>query len=176
MISTSTPSSVFSFPTWVDERAARTVAAGVVALSALHLATGSVVVLALLAFGFLARVAAGPSLSPLALVATRVVVPSLRGAARPVPGAPKRFAQAIGATLSVSALGAHLGGMGTTAVVFVALITGAAFLEAAFGFCLGCVIFSRLMTLGLIPASVCEACNDISSRDISSRLASQSSP
>lgn len=158
------PSTIFSFPEWVDERAARTVATGVVALTGLYLATGSGLLLALICLGFIARVTAGPSLSPLALLATRVIVPRLSGDARLVPGSPKRFAQAIGATLSTVAVAAHAGGMGTTTSVLVAMITGAAFLESALSFCLGCVIFSRLMAIGLIPTSVCAACNDLSGR------------
>jgi hypothetical protein len=48
--------------------------------------------------------------------------------------------------------------------VVVGLLTGAAFLEAAFGFCLGCRIFAVLMRLGVIPESVCVECNDLSLR------------
>ena len=48
-----------------------------------------------LAYGFIARVLSGPRLSPLARLATAVVAPRL-GAPKPVPGPPKRFAQAIG--------------------------------------------------------------------------------
>jgi hypothetical protein len=55
------------------------------------------------AYGFLARVASGPTLSPLGQLATRVIVPRLAAAPRLVPGPPKRFAQGIGATLSVTA-------------------------------------------------------------------------
>jgi hypothetical protein len=46
----------------------------------------------------------------------------------------------------------------------VAMLAGAASLEAFVGFCLGCAIFSRLMRWGVIPESVCEDCNDISAR------------
>jgi hypothetical protein len=81
-----------------------------------------------------------------------------------VPGPPKRFAQGIGATLSVAALVAHLGGAPGVAAVLVAAITAAALLEAGIGFCLGCKIFALLMRAGLVPESVCEACNDLSRR------------
>jgi hypothetical protein len=39
-----------------------------------------------------------------------------------------------------------------------------ALLESVAGFCAGCWLFGRLMALGLIPASTCEACADIWSR------------
>jgi len=48
--------------------------------------------------------------------------------------------------------------------VLIAGLTVAAGLEAFVGFCLGCVIFGRLMKWGLIPAEICEECNDISKR------------
>ncbi len=42
--------------------------------------------------------------------------------------------------------------------------TAAATLESVFGFCLGCKVFAALMRIGVIPAEVCEACNDVSLR------------
>ena len=35
-------------------------------------------------------------------------------------------------------------------------------LESVFALCVGCKVFAGLMRLGIIPAEVCEACNDIS--------------
>jgi hypothetical protein len=94
-----------------------------------------------------------------------VLTPSLPCAARPVPGPPKRFAQGIGATLSVTALVLAFGFDATTAAyVCVALILAAATLESAFAVCLGCKIFAALMRVGVIPASVCEECAGIGTR------------
>lgn len=164
MRATPFPSNVFDFPQWVDERAARTVASGVVVLTVAYLVTGSGWILAAIAAGFVARVLSGPTLSPLARLATQVLVPRYPGSPRLVPGSPKRFAQGIGAVLSVSALLAHATGAGNLAFTLVAMITAAALLEAAAGFCLGCVIFARLMAIGIIPESACAACNDLSGR------------
>ena len=72
----------FGFPEIVDERAARTVAAFVVALSASYVVTGWWPLLGALAYGFVARVAAGPRYSPFGLIATRLVVPRLGGPQR----------------------------------------------------------------------------------------------
>lgn len=152
--------SFFSFPNPVNELAARTVAAGVVVLAVATLVTQSWIVLAILAAGFLGRVLAGPRLSVLGWLAQRVIAPRL-GAPRLVPGPPKRFAQGIGATLTVGALVAYASGAATVAWVLVGLVVVAATLESALAFCLGCWIFGRLQSVGLIPESVCEACNDI---------------
>jgi len=152
------------FPNPVNEVAARTVAAGVVVMSVAFVASRATWILVVLAYGFVARVLTGPRLSPLGQFATRVVAPALAHRTRLVPGPPKRFAQGIGTTLSVSALVAvGLGGVGV-AQVLVAMIGAAAFAESAFAFCLGCTIFAGLMRAGIVPASVCEACNDLSSR------------
>lgn len=152
--------SLFRFPDPVNEVAARLVAGAVVILTVSYLITGSGVLLAFIAYGFVARVATGPTLSPVGQLVTRVIVPRLPVADRPTPGPPKRFAQGIGALLSVSALVLHVTGL-SGAVVLVAMIAVAASLESLVGFCLGCSIFARLMRFGVVPDTVCEACADL---------------
>lgn len=160
----SRPRSVFSFPESVNDVAARVVATGVVALTVGYLLTGSGWILGLLLYGFVARVLVGPTLSPLAQFATRVVVPALPFAERLVPGAPKRFAQAVGATLSASATLFHVAGFDSVALVLVAAITVAATLESAFGFCLGCIAFGWFIRIGLVPEATCLACANVTER------------
>src|SRR5580692_4629174 len=94
---------VFSFPDPVNEVSARLVAGGVVLLSLAAIALDAPWLTAAIAYGFLARVLSGPTLSPLGQLVTRIITPRLPLAARLVPGPPKRFAQAIGAVFSVSA-------------------------------------------------------------------------
>ena len=156
---------LFQFPDPVNEVAARLVAGGVVILCAVALLAQSPWLIALIAAGFVARVLTGPRISPLALFVTRVLVPALPAEERPTPGPPKRFAQGIGATLSLAAVGLHFGfGFTFAAFVLVGMILIAASLEAFVGFCLGCKIFAVLMRLGILPESVCEACADITRR------------
>lgn len=156
---------LFSFPEEVNEVSARLVAAGVVVLTLIIQLGDQTWLMAPLAYGFLARVLSGPTLSPLGQAVTRVVTPSLRVDGRMVPGPPKRFAQGIGATLSLTAVIAHFAfGATPLALVLVGAITVAATLESAFGYCLGCRIFGLLMRAGIIPDDVCEACNDLSLR------------
>ena len=151
---------LLTFPNPVNDYAARSVAGMVVLLCIATMVFRTPWLLWPLALGFVARVASGPRFSPFGQLATKVIAPRL-GPAKLVPGPPKRFAQTIGATLSVSALVAYYLGAPTVSWVLVGLITAAAFLESVFGFCLGCAIFARLQAIGLIPASVCEACNDV---------------
>ncbi len=134
-------------------------------MAAIILFAGQTWLVAVLAYGFVARVLTGPTLSPLGRVVTDVITPRLPFAARPTAGPPKRFAQGIGATLSTAAVVAHFGfGSATVANVLVAMILVAASLEAFVGFCLGCTIFRGLMRLGVIPESACEACNNLQLR------------
>ena len=156
---------LFRFPNPVNEVSARLVAAGVVAMS-VGVLFGAHWLLLPLAFGFVARGVAGPRLSPLALFVTKVVTPRLTRYEKLVPGPPKRFAQGIGAVLSLGALLSWAVFDNTTvALVLVAAITFAATLESVFAVCIGCKIFLALMQLGIIPPEVCEACNDLSLRD-----------
>ncbi len=161
---------ILRFPNPVNEVSARLVAAGVVLMSVAILA-GQHWILVPLAFGFVARVAAGPRFSPLALLVTKVVTPRLAVDAKLVPGPPKRFAQGVGAVLSISAL-ISWGVLDSTplALVLVAAITIAATLESVFAYCLGCKVFALLMRVGIIPPEVCEACNDLSLRSASAEV------
>lgn len=153
---------LFSFPNPVNEVSARLVAAGVVVMSVATIAFDQPWILVSLAYGFVARALTGPTLSPLGQLVTRGITPRLPFAPKCVPGPPKRFAQGIGATLSVTALILYLGFDATGAVtVLVAMIVVAATLESVFAFCIGCKIFAVLMRIGVIPESVCKECNDV---------------
>jgi hypothetical protein len=90
-----------------------------------------------------------------------VVAPRL-GPKVPVPGPPKRFAQAIGAVLTTLAAVFALG-LDRTAAADVLLVVMVVFatLESVFAFCAGCRLFAGLMRLGVIPERTCEACASV---------------
>ncbi|CAN5466477.1 DUF4395 domain-containing protein [soil metagenome] len=156
--------SLLEFPNPVNEKAARSVAAGVLVMAVLALSTQWLWLTAVLVVGFALRVASGPRFSPLGQLATRLVAPRL-GQPKLVPGPPKRFAQAVGLTVTGIAAIAWFGfGSALVTNVALALIVVAAGLESILGICLGCIGFGYLMRAGLISADVCEACNDISLR------------
>ena len=149
---------VFSFPNPVNEVAARVVAGMVVVLSLAILLTGQWWLVFLLAYGFLARVVSGPTLSPMGQLSTRLIAPRL-GQPKLVPGPPKRFAQTVGLACSVTALILHFAaGLSVAAGVVLAMLAVFAALESFLGFCAGCFVFNYLIRWGLIPQSVCEAC------------------
>lgn len=160
---------LFSFPNPVNEKAARTVAAGVFGLTiltlvlALTLGPGWLWLSVLLAYGFVARALAGPRFSPLGLLATRVIAPRL-GPAKPVPGPPKRFAQTVGAIFTLSAVLLVALGLYLPAAILLGLIVIFSGLESIGGICVGCIVFNAGIRVGLVPASVCAECADISLR------------
>jgi Domain of unknown function (DUF4395) len=154
--------SYFSFPDPVNEVSARLVAGGVVVMALTILIFDQWWLSVVVAYGFVARVLAGPALSPLGQLVTRVVTPRLGLAPRPVPGPPKRFAQGIGAAFSVSAAVLALGfGQVGAAQVVLGLLVVAATLESVFALCLGCKAFRLLIRAGLIPEEVCLRCTDL---------------
>ena len=154
----------YPFPNPANETSARLVAGGVVIISTAFLLTNSTLILLALTYGFAARVIAGPAFSPLALLVTRIVTPKLNFNHKFVPGPPKRFAQTIGLTFAASALVLTLLDYSFAANLVIAALIFAATLESVFAICLGCIMFSFLMKLGVIPQSVCESCNDITLR------------
>ena len=150
---------LLSFPNPVNETSARLVAGAVAVLAVIAIAFQQGWLLPVLAYGFLARSLTGPKLSPLGLVATRVVTPRLHVTHRYSPGPAKRFAQAIGAAFTVAAtLTWYAAGEHTAALALVGLVAVFASLEAAFGLCVGCRVFYLGMRAGLVPPHVCEDC------------------
>lgn len=158
-------SNLFSFPNPVNDYSARLVAGFVVALAVITIALDQPWLTAVLATGFLLRVATGPKIDPIALLVTRGIVPALGNPNKPVPGPPKRFAQGMGFVMSTTAavLALGFGYVGAAYIVLVPLIFAAS-LESFAGFCMGCWIFGRLMRFGVIPESVCLDCLDIEAR------------
>jgi hypothetical protein len=155
-------STVFGFPNPVNEVSARLVAGGVVLLALATILLDQPWLLLVIAYGFIARVLAGPKFSPLGQLVTRVITPRLHVEPKLVAGPPKRFAQGVGVAFSVTAavlaLGLHQRG---AAYVVLGMLVVAATLESVFALCLGCKAFAILMRFGVIPEEVCERCNNI---------------
>ncbi len=165
-----TTTQIFGFPETVNEKAARTVAAGVVTLVLFAEMTHSVLFLLILLYGFVARVAAGPRFSPLGRFATRIVAPRL-GAEKIVSGKPKRFAQGIGSVFSLVTLILYLVGAHAVAFDLLWILGAFALAESALAICVGCKIFAILQRLGVV-SDLCEECGDIFSAKAAKRRAS----
>tara|TARA_B110000196_G_C20717239_1_gene462488 strand:+ start:54 stop:566 length:513 start_codon:yes stop_codon:yes gene_type:complete len=151
----------FSFPNPVNEYAARTVAGCVLILSLVASLTLWLPLAIFLAYGFTARVLTGPTMSPVGLLATRLIVPKIIKKEKDVAGPPKRFAQAIGFLFSASALLLLIGDQGSVARILYLVLALFAALESIISFCAGCWAFGLLMRAGLIPEKVCLECNNL---------------
>ena len=157
----------------MNEKAARFVAGVVAITAAIILATGAYWLLIPVTYGFWARVLTGPTLSPLARLAMKLMGRDPKY----VPGPPKRFAQGMGAAMTLTATILWLTGGTTAAGVLVALLLVAATLESVLAICLGCHIFALLMRAGVIPDEICAECADITlARGRRVPAASQPSP
>ena len=157
---------IFSFPNPVNETSARIVAGGAVLMGIAYVVTGSGWMLIPLTYGFIARVLAGPTFSPLGRIATQVITPKLSLQHRFVPGPPKRFAQGVGAAFTITASLLHISGAHGASQIVISGLVIAAFLESALAVCLGCIAFGYLMKFGVIPEEVCEECNNFTPRSL----------
>jgi len=133
-------------------------------MGAAYAVSGAAWLLVPLVYGFLARVTTGPTFSPLALLATKVLTPRIKTEHRMVAGPPKRFAQLVGLMFSSTAAVLWLFDFGAASRIVAAALVAAALLESVFAVCLGCIMFGWLMRLGVIPQRVCEECNNLQLR------------
>ena len=155
-------SNIISFPHPVNEVAARWVAFMVFSLSLAIILSNAYWMIWFLCYGFLARVLTGPKVSPMGLLATRVIVPTFGNRRKMVAGPPKRFAQAIGLVFSVaSLLLVYAADMTYSAEAVLGVLAIFAAMESFAGFCAGCFVFGILMKAGIIPGETCKKCADI---------------
>jgi hypothetical protein len=152
----------FRYPHPTNEVVSRLVAAQVAVLAIGILAFDWPTLVLLLAYGFAARLLAGPRWSPMAQLAQRVLMPALGNPRRPTAGPPKRFAQGIGLLVCSGAAVAWLilGRADLGRAILGVLVVFAA-LEALVGFCAGCLVFRLLMRWGWIPEQTCERCQNL---------------
>ena len=128
-------------PSLVDPRGPRLGAALTTVVLAVALATGWVWLLALQAVVF-ALGAAGRS--PYGVLYARLVRPRLGPSPELEDTRPLRFAQAVGLAFTLVALAGLAAPTGVVTLVATAFALAAAFLNAAFGVCLGCEAYLLL--------------------------------
>jgi Domain of unknown function (DUF4395) len=137
---------------FVDPRGARFAAAltSVVLVLVLVLQSGW---LALAQAAVFAASALWPRIAPYGLVYRALLAPRLPRPTELEPAAPVRFAQALGLGFTAVATAGYLLGVPVLGLVFTAFALVAAFLNAAFGLCLGCEVYLayRRLTRGETP-------------------------
>lgn len=130
----------------LDPRGPRFAAALTTVVLAAALLTGSGLLLLAQAVVF-ALTAANPRLGPYGLLFRSVVAPRLGPPAELEPTAPVRFAQLVGLTFTAVGAVAWFTGLSALGLVATAAALAAAFLNAAFGLCLGCEAYLAVRRL-----------------------------
>lgn len=125
-----------------------------VAVTALLLGAGTpgLIAVAVLTALFLPGAIVGPQATLQAWLFKRLIRPRIGAPSETESYRPTRFAQQMGLAMAVAALVLGLLDIAAGFYVFTALITVASFLNAVFGFCLGCEIYLMLKRASTRPA------------------------
>ncbi len=111
-------------------------------------------VLVVLAAIFVWSAVAGITRNPWSAVFRRLIRPRLAAPVELEDSAPPTFAQGVGAVVTLAGVALHLAGVPFGVVGAAAAAFDAAFLNAAFGYCLGCQLYLLLVRAGVIRKRV----------------------
>ncbi len=125
----------------IDARGPRFSAALTTIVLAIALVTGSVSVAAFQAVIFAIGAINGPQFTPYAFIYRSLIKPRLKSPLRTEDVRPPKFAQSIGLAFAIVAIAGAATGTSVVFTVAVAAALAAAFLNAAFDFCLGCQVY-----------------------------------
>ena len=131
--------------TIIDARGPRFGASITTAVLATALATNNLWVIVAQAVVFAIGAFKGPQFTPYAFIYKNFVKPRLKGEAPTEDVRPPQFAQSVGLLFALVAIGGALSGINAIFTVAVAFALAAAFLNAAFNFCLGCEVYLLLL-------------------------------
>jgi hypothetical protein len=131
--------------TIIDARGPRFGAVITTVVLATALATNNLWVIVAQAIVFAIGAFKGPQFTPYAFIYKSIVKPRLKGEVPAEDVRPPQFAQSVGLIFALVAIGGALSGVDAIFTVAVAFALGAAFLNAAFNFCLGCEIYLLLL-------------------------------
>ena len=131
--------------TIIDARGPRFGAVITTAVLATALATNNVWVIVAQAVVFAIGAIKGPQFTPYAFIFKTLVKPRLKSAFVSVDVRPPQFAHSVGLLFALTAIGGVLFGVNAIFTIAIAFALGAAFLNAAFNFCLGCEIYLLLL-------------------------------
>jgi hypothetical protein len=131
----------------IDARGPRWSAAITTVVLATALVTSNVWVIAFQAIVFAIGALRGPQFTPYALIFKSLIKPRLKSTATFEDVRPPKFAQAVGLGFALIAVIASVAGAGGLFTVAVAFALAAAFLNAAFNFCLGCQMYLLILRL-----------------------------
>ena len=129
----------------IDARGPRWSALFTTIVLALALVTSSVWVIAFQAVVFAIGVLRGPQFTPYAFLYKKIIKPRLKSTETFEDVRPPQFAQAVGLGFALVAIIGSATGAGGVFTVAVGFALAAAFLNAAFNFCLGCEMYLLIL-------------------------------
>ena len=132
-------------PTIIDARGPRFGAVITSIVLATALATNNVWVMVAQAVVFAIGAIKGPQFTPYAFIFKNLVKPRLKKAGATEDVRPPQFAQTVGLLFALTAAAGSFAGLDAVFTIAVAFALAAAFLNAAFNFCLGCEIYLLLL-------------------------------
>ena len=131
--------------TVIDARGPRFGAVITTAVLATALATSNLWVIVAQAIVFAIGAFRGPQFTPYAVIFKKIVKPRLKSAVITEDVRPPQFAQSVGLIFALVAIAGSISGISGLFVVAVSFALAAAFLNAAFNFCLGCEMYLLLL-------------------------------
>ena len=129
----------------IDARGPRFSAAITTVVLAVALITSNVWVIAFQAAVFAIGALRGPQFTPYAFIFKKLIKPRLKSEPILEDVRPPRFAQGVGLAFAATATIGAAAGITQVFTVAVAFALAAAFLNAAFNFCLGCQVYLLLV-------------------------------
>jgi hypothetical protein len=129
----------------IDARGPRWSAAITTVVLATALVTSNVWIIAFQAIVFAIGALRGPQFTPYALIFKSLIKPRLKSTATFEDVRPPKFAQAVGLGFALIAVIASVAGADGLFTVAVGFALAAAFLNAAFNFCLGCQMYLLIL-------------------------------
>ena len=129
----------------IDARGPRWSAAITTVVLATALVTSNVWVIAFQAIVFAIGALCGPQFTPYAFIFKSLIKPRLKSLVTFEDVRPPQFSQAVGLGFALIAVITSVTGAGGVFTVAVAFALAAAFLNAAFNFCLGCQMYLLIL-------------------------------
>ena len=139
--------------TVIDARGPRFSAAITTAVLATALATNSLWVVIAQAIVFAIGAFRGPQFTPYAVIFKSIVKPRLKSAVITEDVRPPQFAQSVGLLFALTAIAGSVLGIPVIFTIAISFALAAAFLNAAFNYCLGCEMYVVLLRLRKPQAS-----------------------
>ena len=133
----------------IDARGPRFSAVLTTIVLAVALVTSNLWVVIVQAIVFAIGAIKGPQFTPYAYIFRSIVKPRLKGTVITEDVRPPQFAQSVGLLFALVAISGSIANLDVVFVVAVSFALAAAFLNAAFNFCLGCELYLLLLRVRL---------------------------